>query len=101
MLPMTAPGRIGLVAESFGYGRTVPPGVVNWLRLIGIRWRSPCDPKYPAIKPSPWSSRSTFTFHDCIRLGRKFGSVNVGATLVAAPAPPIALSSLTLLAAVP
>ena len=45
MLPSAAPGRIGLVADSLRYGRTVPPGVVNWLMLIGMRRRSPCDPK--------------------------------------------------------
>ncbi len=46
-------------------------------------------------------SRSTLTFQDCIRPGRKFGSVKVGADDVAAPAPLMALSSLMLLAAVP
>jgi hypothetical protein len=47
------------------------------------------------------NSRSTFAFQDCIREGRKFGSVNAGDTLVAAVVPPIALSILMLLAAVP
>src|SRR5262245_28320893 len=53
------------------------------------------------MRPIVPSSRSTFTFHDCIRPGRKLGSVKVGATEAAAPAPPIALPMLMLLVAVP
>ena len=48
----------------------------------------------------PPISRSTLTFHVCIRPGRKFGSVNDGFN-AAAPVPVSALSSLMLLAAVP
>src|SRR5262245_43178867 len=100
MLLSTAPGTIGLDSDTRGYGRTVPPGTVTWFRLIGTGRRSPCDPKYPIIRPIVPISRSTLAFHDCIRAGRKFGSVNAGFKAVP-PAPPIALSSLMLLVAVP
>src|SRR5215475_828378 len=65
-----------------------------------MRWRSPCEPKYPTMTPVSPNSRSTLAFHDCIRDGRKFGSVNVGAS-AAAPACVTAVSILMLLAAVP
>src|SRR5262249_30087313 len=61
MLPSAAPGRIGLVADSGVYGRTVPPGVVSWLMFTGMRWRSPYEPKYPTMRPVPANSRSTLT----------------------------------------
>src|SRR3954470_20857825 len=78
MLPSAAPGRIGLDADSVGYGRVVVPRL-NWLMLTGTRRRSPCDPKYPIITPVAPNSRSTLTFQVCMRPGRKFGLVVVGA----------------------
>src|SRR2546422_239730 len=49
----------------------------------------------------PPISRSTFAFHVCMRDGWKLGFVVDGASVAAPDAPPIALSSRILLAAVP
>src|SRR5215831_4708358 len=52
------------------------------------------------MRPVPPNSRSTLTFHDCMRDGRKLGSVNDGAS-AAAPAEDTALSILMLLVVFP
>src|SRR5215472_14076088 len=78
MFPSALPGRMLLVRETVGNGRTP---LMNWLMLRVMRSRSLCDPKYPIIMPSAGPTCcSKLTFHVCIRPLWKFGSTDVGAS---------------------
>src|SRR5687768_15368051 len=78
MLPSVDPGRIGLVADRRGYGRTL---LFSWFTFRDVRRCSPLEPKYPTITIRfRLSSRWTFRFQLCMRGLRKSSATVCGAS---------------------